>query len=171
MAEFKALNVDLTETTLEEGFTAWKKGSPLHSIGYGYTTRGKVVAGPHWSAVWVNTQGMGNYGSLYLKPVSQESRRMVREFTIGKWIEMGLTRPKAAKLYRLDTRYKHELIGRVVAAANDAGTVTAFAAFPGIGQGLHNPWYKAWEAVVDGTLEGLSWPRRAALIEMVSAIS
>ena len=170
MANFEPLNVDLAETTLEEGFDKWKKG-PLHSIGYGYTTRGKVVAGPHWSAVWVNTQGMGNYGSLYLKPNSKEARKLVREFTIDKWVEIGLTLSQANKLYRLNTRYKYELIGRIIACINDEGVLAAFDAFPGVGPDSHSPWYKAWEHVVEQPLEGLSWPRRAALIEMVSAIS
>lgn len=170
MGTFQEVVIDMETTGLEEGFEMFKKGH-LESIGYGYSTRGPIKPGKHWSATWVNTQGMGNHGVAYAVPVSREAKQLVRKHTVTRWVEKGLTMRQAQKLYSAPVRYKHELVARVAECVNDEGIIEAFKTFPGVGPDSHNPWYRRWESLVAKPLDGLSWWRRDALIEAVLIIT
>lgn len=152
---------------------ALDRAGVVGSIGYGYAVPGEVGELPGgWTARWVNTQGMGNYGTLVLVPVTDRARAIAREGKIRAFERAGLSRSQAVRLYRARARYKFELVGLLADVLNNPGQVRAMLAHPGtygFGSG-RSEWLRSWGAVFGPDGLGLSAPREAALAQMVRAV-
>ena len=149
---------------------ALEKGGVLGGIGYGYATLGNIEPKGDWSAQWVNRQGMGNHGTLVLVPLSPRTRALRRRGIIQKWMEAGLTKEQAEKLYHLRVSYKFELVKTLVEVLTDEGQRRAYLAHPGnFGPGSgRREWCERWDVVLTTKL---SAPREVALVEMVKALT
>ena len=173
MAKFDWLNFDYSNMTLAEGASLYKEtgGGIRKGIAYGYTCRGEITPGPHWSGTWVNTQGMGNHGVHVMVPVSREAKIAVHYYWVDVYVGMGLSHTQAHRLASCRVKYKHELIDVIVEAVKDRHCHEAFAKFPGVGPGRHNKWLDKWKDVVGHYVDRCpSWARGASLVEIVNLV-
>lgn len=132
-------------------------GKPMASIGYGYAVVGDTVKGfehPDLEAVAVNTRGMGNHGSFFLRGKTPRGRRVVRKATLRQWRKAGLSAFQAEMFYQLSGKWKHELVGQVVHLLSLPRE--AAETFPNLGGHHYVAWAARW-----GKLEG-SFPRAEA---------
>ena len=171
MGQFSNLDYDYSEVSLDAGYRIWRQNEGRRvGIGFGFTCRGRVTPGPHWSGRWVATRGMGNCGVHIIVPVSREARKLVRMHVIECWMNRyGISYRQAEALYRYRGRYKFELVADICAAINDEACHKAMLRFPGVGPGLHHDWMERWGHVVARYCQR-SWPRNAALIEAVNHV-
>ena len=167
-----SIDYDATELSLPDGFAIWRNGQ-LNSLTGDRCRWGNRKDGPHWGIVVSGTMGTGNHGRAFLAPRSPEARRLVREATIERWTDdHGFSRDQAVVLFELPLRFKQEMLANISQALKDPIMVQASAAWPGVGPGLHKPWMDYWSGAYKRHLEKIpSWPRRAALIEAVRAMS
>lgn len=168
MSKFHWLDYDYSTVSLDEGYHIWRQGEGQRvNIGYGYTCRGKVIPGPHWSGRWVATRGMGNCGVHVIVPVSRQARKLVRMHLTECWVNRyNISYRQADTLYEYQGRYKFELIEDICAAIKDRACHEAFLRFPGVGPGKHYDWIARWDDVVLPYCRH-SWPRNEALIDAV----
>lgn len=166
MGEFYKVCFDYSDMSLSEGFEIWEKTEGVRTeIGYGHACLGGVTPGPHWTGRWVDTRGMGNHGKHIILPVSRPARRLVRERQVEIWSSRyDVSYRQAARLYGWRGPYKYELAEEIFAAVRDDSVHPAFRVFPGVGRGLHNPWFERWREVVKGHCRH-SWNRNQSLIE------
>jgi hypothetical protein len=171
MGQFSDLDYDYSIVSLDEGYRIWRENEGRRvSIGYGYTCRGKVTPGPHWTGRWVATGGMGNCGVHVIAPVSREARKLVRMHVTECWVNRyGISYREADSLYGYRGSYKYELIEDICAAINDEACHDAFLRFPGVGPRMHHDWIERWGDVVASYCTR-SWPRNSALIEAVNHV-
>lgn len=74
------------------------KGDPIDSMGYGYKCRpkGDALESEHYGVRTINTQGMGNHGSVVLVGKTPHGRRMVRRGKIARLTREGCPEDIAA---------------------------------------------------------------------------
>ena len=157
-------------TTEQIDRIAFEKGGVIGEIGYGYSTRNEnlPVIGD-WTAKWINTQGMGNYGTLVLVPLSSRARSVKREGIVKGWIGLGLRRKDAEILYHKNIQFKFELIPLLTLVLSSSSARSAYLAHPGAygpGSG-RSEWQERWAPCLESTL---SAPREASLARMVQAV-
>lgn len=172
---FYVENFGLLDMAVQElDSIALSKAGVVGHIGYGYAETGDIGLLPGgWTARWINTQGMGNYGTLVLVPQDARSRAISREGKIRSYMDAGLTREQAARLHRARAQYKEELVHVLADVLACEGQKMALLAHPGTygpGSG-RGQWLRAWGQVFGAEGLGLSAPREAELAEMVSAIA
>lgn len=168
MSDFKATDLGFSQMSVEDiDKIATEKGGVVGRIGYGFSLPGIIQPNHDWTAKWINSQGMGNHGTLILVPLSERTRGLRNGGIIGKWVASGLTKSEAEELYRMrDVQYKFELapvLGRVL---HDPIQLGAYFAHPGgYGPGTgRNRWREKWESVLDPQL---SAPREQSLVTML----
>lgn len=173
MGKLESVDFDYSEMSFEEGWELWQKNDG-HRGGCGSRGfRGRVIAGPEWSGVWINTQGCGDLGEHIIVPVSKRARAAVRQAVTTKWTRLfGWTTNQAAAMYAAKITYKHELIQLVGAYASARGVAEAAAAFSGVDSdsNSHNRWYARWQECLPPEFGNLSWPRRCAFLECVRVL-
>lgn len=175
MTKFYETDKGVSNMTAQElDAIALKRGGIVGSIGYGYAVPGEVGELPGgWSAQWINTQGMGNYGTLVLVPLTARARAIAREGKVRAFQHAGLSRVQAERLYRANVRYKFELVGLLADLLDHPAQVQAMLAHPGsygFGSG-RAAWLRSWGAVFGPEGLGLTAPREAALAQMVRAVA
>lgn len=171
MPQFTYVNFDYSNVSLNEGYKLWRQHEGLRTyISGGYSCRGKIISGPHWTGKWVGTKGLGNQGAHYIVPVSKEAKKLVRIHITECWVNRyDISYRQADLLWRCRARYKYELIAQICAAIKDESCHAAFACFPGVGPDSHLDWLDRWGEVVEDYMQQ-SWPRNAALIEIVNFV-
>lgn len=152
---------------------ALERAGVVGSIAYGSSCCGEVgqLAGG-WSARWINTQGMGNHGTLVLVATNRRTRALSKEGKIREFMAAGLARLEAELLYRANAPYKFELVGLLASVLGNKGQVQAMLNHPcsyGASSG-RGEWQRAWGGVFGPEGLGISAPREAALAEMVKAV-
>lgn len=77
--------------TSEELDTLALKGEPIDGMGYGYKCRpdGDALESEHYCVRTINTQGMGNHGSVVLIGKTPHGRKMVRRGKIARLMAEG----------------------------------------------------------------------------------
>lgn len=143
-------------------------GGQVGSIGYGYARSGNIppLAGG-WSAVWVNTAGMGNHGRLVLRPTDHRTRAIAREGAIKQYLEAGMTRQQAERYHSAAAQYKRELATLAAVALQDPLLQRAIGAYPEyLGKRY---WLEAWGEVIPQEFQKLTHWRLDALATLVNA--
>lgn len=174
MNNFYETDKGLSKMTAQElDAIALERGGVVGSIGFGYATCGEVGELPGgWTARWIDTRGMGNYGTLVLVPLTARARAVAREGKVRAFMHAGLSRTQAERLHRAKARYKHELVGILADILDNPGMIRAMLAHPGtfgFGSG-RSEWLRAWGDVFGPEGLGLSAPREAELAKMVKAM-
>jgi hypothetical protein len=144
---------DMTQAQLD---ACALEGGVVGGIGYGYATRGETPDRHGYGAVWVNSQGMGNHGTLVLVAKSRRAAEFLRTGRLNALVrDFGITRALAA---RIDDARKGVQYGRehLVVATVLANPHVEWSSFPGVGNGAAR-WAERWG--IDGWL---SCPRLEA---------
>lgn len=167
MGEFTRVNyVGLSVAELDQhGFN----GTPIYSIGYGYTCSGAVPPKGGWKFKWVNTRGMGNHGQLVVVPGDKRTYKIYQAGMFWRAVEAGMTDTHASRWAASKAGRKHELLGPTLSILNGPEAILIhWLAFPGIGPGLHLPWLTAGKSIngFDATCQ-LSVPRMDSLADIV----
>lgn len=77
------------------------RGGCIGSIGYGYATRGRPPEDRHgYGFRWIDTQGMGNHGSLVLVARSKRAAEYIRQGKVAQFMrDFNLNYQEADRLY------------------------------------------------------------------------
>jgi hypothetical protein len=160
-------------TTQQLDRIALEHNGRLGSHGYGYGCN-KVISAlaGGWSARWIATRGMGNYGDLVLQPGDRRTRALWREGKVRHAMGYGLSRCEAERL--LNAYIRHALEEQVMAPLGeilaDQGMVAAWCRHPGYGPDAGRAdWWRAYGNLAPEMARHLSAPREHALACAVRA--
>lgn len=167
MSSFRETDLGASRLSQKElNDIALNKGGVIGGIGYGYATRGQLPTESHgYGFRWINSQGMGNYGTLILVGVSSEAREFLRQGKVARMMrDLNLDYTAADALYSAACGVRRGMEKEVLAyAAQTADCRPAWAHFPGVGKGV-GKWLAEWQMPTTK----LSVPRLAAVAEIIS---
>ena len=133
---------DMSEEKLRS--IALNRAGEVGSIGYGYARCGDVVNRHGWRFIWIGCKGMGNYGTLVMKPLTPENRELLREGKIRKIMsELGISHAVASVLHDCGKLYRHGYQLKVLKAALDTYENPCWDHYPGMGNGVSS-WRDRW---------------------------
>lgn len=169
MSNFYEVDLGASEATQKDlDEIALFHGGRLGTIGYGYRIRGPLPKERHgYGFLWINTQGMGNHGTVVLTPRSDRAREMLRagrvlelekEYNIPHKLALRLEAAQRGVPYSRESR----VIKCVLANINSPG----WDCYPGSGNGVWR-WVNAW--CIDPC--GCTAPRLDSVAEIIKRLS
>lgn len=144
------------------------RGGCMGSIGYGYATRGSAPEDRHgYGFRWINSQGMGNHGSLVLIPRSKRAAEFIRNGKVSQFMrDFGLDYQDADSLYSVTRGVRRGLEHGVLAycvATRDC--VAAWQHAPDSSWRERTRWEQEWRM----PHSDLSCPRWDAVCAIMTA--
>lgn len=149
---------------------AVEKAGIIGSHGYSYGTNGAAPLAGGWAAAWIGTRGMGNYGTLVLRPTDRRTSALWREGQIARIMSFGMSAREAVRVLDARIRHAHEtpVLEAVSAMLACDGCVAAARSFDRYDS--TRSWCADYADVLPD-MAGLSVPRiNAAVAAVLAAI-
>ena len=135
---------------------ALNRAGVVGSIGYGYARCGHVANRDGWKFIWIDSKGMGNYGTLVMKALTPKNRELLREGRIRIIMaELRCSHAVASVLHDCGKMFRHGYQMKVLKAALDTYENPCWDSYPGIGNGVSG-WRDRWNL---SDLKELTVPR------------